>query len=84
MFCQSLLEDSHTGSCLQALLGISNSVRVWCLRMDLTVGQSLDGLSYSLRSIFVPAFPLQTDNSGLNILRWVSGPFPQLTAMPML
>jgi hypothetical protein len=42
------------------------------------VGQSLDGLSFSLCSIFVPTFPLDRDNSRLKILRWVDGPIPQL------
>jgi hypothetical protein len=33
--------------------------------MDLKVGQSLDGLSFSICSIFfVPAFPLDRNNSG--------------------
>jgi hypothetical protein len=33
--------------------------------MDLIVGHSLDGLSFNLCSIFVPAFPLDRDNSEL-------------------
>jgi hypothetical protein len=41
-------------------------------------GQSLDVFSFSLCSIFVPAFPLDRDNSGLKFLRWVSGPIPPL------
>ena len=55
------------GSCLQTHLGISN--RCWGLLsedgMDPMVGQCLDGLSCSLCSIFVPALPLDRDNSGL-------------------
>ena len=42
--------------------------------IDHTVGWCLDGLSFSLCSIFVPAFPLDRDNSRLKIFRWVSGP----------
>ena len=37
----------------------------------------------SLLHIFVPAFPLDRNNSGLKILRWVSDPLPQLGAMPI-
>jgi len=33
--------------------------------MDCIVGQSLDGLSFSLGSIFVPTFPLDRDNTVL-------------------
>jgi hypothetical protein len=44
------------------------------------VGQSLDGFSLSLCSIFffVPAFSLDRNNSGLKILKWVGGLFPQM------
>jgi hypothetical protein len=35
--------------------------------MDPKVGQVLDGLSFSLSSIFAPAFPLDRNNSGLKI-----------------
>jgi hypothetical protein len=42
------------------------------------VGQSLDGLSFSLCSIFLPAFPLDRDNSGLKNLRWVGDFNPPL------
>jgi hypothetical protein len=57
-----------SGSCQQALVGIHNSVWVWCFfyGMDLQVGQSLHGHSFSLSSIlclcnsfhgyFVPPF----------------------------
>jgi hypothetical protein len=40
--------------------------------MDPKVGRSLDGLSFSLCSIFVPAFSLDRNNSGSKNLRWVS------------
>jgi hypothetical protein len=37
--------------------------------MDHTLGQSLDDLSFTLCSIFVPTFPLDRNNLGLNILK---------------
>jgi hypothetical protein len=37
----------------------------------------------SLLHIFVPAFPLDRNNSGLKILRWVDGSIPQLGTMPI-
>jgi hypothetical protein len=46
--------------------------------MDRTVGPYLDGLSFSLCSIFVPAFLLDRDNSGLKYLRLVGGPISPL------
>ena len=49
--------------------------------MDHKVGWSLDGLSFSLCSIFVPAFPLDRDDSGLKHFRWVGGPIPPLGAL---
>jgi hypothetical protein len=33
--------------------------------------------------LFVPAFPLDRNNSGLIFLRWVGGPIPQPWAMPV-
>jgi len=47
------------------------------------VGWSLDGLSFSLCSSFVPAFPLDRANSGLKFLKWVVGPIPQQGGMPI-
>ena len=52
-------------------------------RIHAKVWQSLDGLSFSLCSIFVPAFPLDRNNSGLKFLRWVGVPISQLGAMPI-
>jgi hypothetical protein len=46
--------------------------------MDLMVERSSNGLSSSLSSIFALAFPLDRDNSGLKIFRWVGGPIPTL------
>jgi hypothetical protein len=45
------------------------------------VGQSLDGLTFSFWSIYVPEFPLDRDNSGLKILRGMDSPIPPLGAM---
>ena len=48
----------ETGSCQQALLGICKCLGlVSVYGMDLQVGQSLDGLSFSLCSSFCPIFP---------------------------
>jgi hypothetical protein len=52
---------------------------------------SLVGFSFSLCFIFVSAFPLDRtkclpldrDNSGLKILRWVGGPIPPLRVVPI-
>jgi|UPI00003565F6 hypothetical protein len=41
------------------------------------MGRSLDDLLFSL-SIFVNAFPLDRNNSGLKIVRCVGDPIPQL------
>jgi hypothetical protein len=49
--------------------------------MNLKLGPSLDGLSFSLCSIFVPAFPLDRNNCGLKIMRWVGGPISLMGAM---
>jgi hypothetical protein len=46
-------------------------------KKDPKVGLSLDDLSFSLCSIFVTAFPLDRNNSGLKFLRWVDGPIHQ-------
>jgi len=45
------------------------------------VGWSLGGLFLSLCSTF-SVFPLDRNNSGLKILRWLGGPIPQLRAVP--
>ena len=51
----------------------------WVSRLDgPQMGQSLDGLSFSLCSLFVPAFPLDRSNSGLIFLRWMHSLIPQL------
>jgi hypothetical protein len=46
--------------------------------MDLQVGQSLNGLSPSLSApLFVPVFPLDRNNSGLQFWKCVGLPIPQ-------
>jgi hypothetical protein len=47
--------------------------------VDPWVKQSLDGLTFSICSIYV--FPFESKNSGLKILRWVGGPISQLEVM---
>ena len=51
---------------------------VWCFlyadRMDPQVGQSPDGPSFSLCSIFCPCSSFGQEISGLETLRWVDGP----------
>jgi hypothetical protein len=48
------------------------------------VGQSLDGLSFSLCSTLVPGFLLDRSNSELKFLRLVSGAIPQTGETPNL
>ena len=42
----------------------------------------LVSIFFILVPVFVPAFPLDRNNSGLKFLRWVGGPIPQLGALP--
>jgi hypothetical protein len=49
--------------------------------MNPKVGWSLGGLFFSLCFTFVPVFPLDRNNSELNILRCVAGPINQLGGM---
>ncbi|EDL41692.1 mCG148474 [Mus musculus] len=67
-----------TGSCQQALLGISNSVWVWCLHVGWIPRWGSLWMAFPSVSalFFVPAFPLDRYNSGLKFLRWVGGPIP--------
>ena len=55
------------GSCLEAHHSISKSVRS-PTKKDSNLGWSLDCLSFSLFSIFVPAVFVDRRNSGLEIL----------------
>jgi hypothetical protein len=52
-------------------------------RMEPQVGQSPDGPSFSLCSIFVPVLPLNRNISGLKILRWMGAPIPQPGDLPI-
>jgi hypothetical protein len=74
------------GSCLQALLGISNSVWVWCLQMGCIPWWG--GLWVAFPSVsaplFVPFFPLDRSNSGLIFLRLEGSFILQLGAVPKL
>jgi hypothetical protein len=67
-----------TGSCHQVLLGISNSVRGWCLLVGWipmrTVLRMAD-LSVSVLFI-VSVFPLDRNISGFKFLRRLCGPIP--------
>ena len=73
------------GSCQQVLLGISNSVGVWCLQMEWI--PTWGGLWMAFPTVsapfFVPAFPLDRSNSGLKILRWLGTPILQPGAGPI-
>ena len=61
---------------------ISNSVRVWCWPMNgFQVEQWLVTLSFSLCSIFVPAFLLDRIILGQKIWRWVGVPISPLRAV---
>jgi hypothetical protein len=73
-----------SGSCQQALLGISNSVWVWWLNMGYTSRWGSLWMAFPSISapLFVPAFPFDRSDSGLLFLRWVGGPIPQLEAKP--
>ena len=46
-------------------------------------GWSLDGLSFTFCSNFVPIFPLDRNISELKILRCMGGPTPQMGALPI-
>jgi hypothetical protein len=46
--------------------------------MDPKLDQSLDAVSFNLCSIFIPAFSLDRNNSGLKNLKMVGGPIPPL------
>ena len=65
------------GPCLQSQHRINNSVRVWCLYMEWISG-SLRIMkvshSFSVYSIFVPAFLLNGSNFRLKVYRWVHIP----------
>ena len=64
------------GSCQQVLLGISNSVWVWCLQMEWIPRWGSLWMAFPSLSalLFVPAFPFDRRNSGFIFLRWVCDP----------
>jgi hypothetical protein len=65
------------GSCLQAHLDISNSVRFGVCTWDGSQVGLVSGWPFFqslLHFFFVPAFPLDRDNSRSKILRWLGGP----------
>jgi hypothetical protein len=65
-------ETAIPGSCQQALLGISNSVEVWCLQMGwISRWGSVCSFLQSLLHFFVLVFPLDRNSSGLKFLRWI-------------
>jgi hypothetical protein len=49
--------------------------------MDPYMERSLDGLPFRICSIFVPVFSVGRNISGLQISRWMYGPFLQLGTM---
>ena len=61
------LETAVSGFCQQVLLGINNSVWVWCLQMGwIPMWGSLWMAFPSVSALlFVPAFPLDRNHSGL-------------------
>ena len=79
-------ETAISDSCQQARLGISNSVWVCCLHMGRTPrwGSLWSAFPSVSALLFVPIFPLDRNNSGLKILRWVVGPIPQQGDVPNL
>ena len=62
-------ETAISGSCQQAILGICNSVWVWCLHAGWIpqVGQSLMAFPSVSVWFFASVFPLDRSNSGLNV-----------------
>jgi hypothetical protein len=67
-------------SCRQALLGISNSVWVWCLLVEWIPRWGSFWMAFPSVSapLFVPVFVLDRSNSGLKFWRWVGGPISQV------
>jgi hypothetical protein len=61
----------------QALLGISNSVWVWCLHVGWILGGNLWMAFPSFSALlFVPVLLLDRSNCVLKFWRWVSSPIP--------
>jgi hypothetical protein len=73
-------ETAVSSSGQQALLGIHNSVWVWCLHVGWIPRWGSLCMAFPSVSapLFVPVFSLERKNSGLHFWRWVGGPIPQL------
>jgi hypothetical protein len=69
-------------SCLQIQYGINNNVRVWCLCMGWIPSWACHRMAFPSVSapFFIPASPLNRNNSGSKILTWVGDPTPPLGA----
>jgi hypothetical protein len=83
-FGRASQETAITGSCQQALLGISNNVWGWWLNMRWIPRWGSLRMAFPLVSpvLFVTVFP--RSHSGLKFWRWVGGPIPQPEVMPNL
>jgi hypothetical protein len=77
------LETAISGSCQQALLGISNSVWVWCLHVGWIPRWGSLWMAFPSVSalLFVPEFSLDKSNSELKLWRSMGDPIPQPGAM---
>jgi hypothetical protein len=71
---QSLSGSAIAGSCQHVLLGISNSVWVWCLQMGWIprLGSLWMAFPSVSAPLFVPAVPFDRRNSGFIFLSWVN------------
>jgi hypothetical protein len=74
-----------SGSCQQVLLGISNSVRVWCLQMGWIPRWNSLWMAFPSTSgpFFVPVFPLARNISKSKFLSSLGGPTLQLGTVPI-
>jgi hypothetical protein len=78
-FSRASQETGVSVFCKQALLGISNTVWIWCLHVGwIPRWDSLWMVFPSVSApLFVPVFPLDRSNSALKFWRWVGGLVPQ-------
>ena len=83
---RSFQEATSPVSSQQVPLGNNKRGKRWCLQTGCIPMRGDDSLM-SLPSVsdtpHSPVFPLDTNISGLEILRWVGGPIPQLGAVPI-
>ena len=72
------------GSCQQALLTSALVFGIGVCRWDGSLGGAVSEWPFlqSLLYLFVPAFPLERNNSGIIFLRWVCSPIPQPREVP--